>query len=135
MVDSAPGVGGAWCVCVWKGSSEINLKKSFWKKMQTRVAKRYLGTAARKGSPRSFVGTSMGSGGLRTAVLTLEDGSKFHGVSFGAEESVAGEIVFNTGMVGYPESLTDPSYKGQLLVSTYPMQVSCRGLNWPPVTD
>ncbi|KAH9257728.1 carbamoyl-phosphate synthase, large subunit [Batrachochytrium salamandrivorans] len=75
-----------------------------------------------KGSPRSFVGSSMGSGGLRTAVLTLEDGSKFHGVSFGAESSVAGEIVFNTGMVGYPEALTDPSYKGQLLVSTYPLQ-------------
>ena len=80
-------------------------------------------TAAAKsrGSPRSFVGASMGSGGLRTAVLTLEDGTRFHGVSFGAEENVAGEIVFNTGMVGYPESLTDPSYKGQLLVSTYPL--------------
>lgn len=94
--------------------------------MQNRAVKRYLSSAAahRKGSPRSFVGASMGSSGLRTAVLTLEDGSKFHGVSFGAEESVAGEIVFNTGMVGYPESLTDPSYKGQLLVSTYPLQVS-----------
>lgn len=48
-------------------------------------------------------------------------GTKFTGVSFGHEDSVAGEIVFNTGMVGYPESLTDPSYRGQILVSTYPL--------------
>jgi carbamoyl-phosphate synthase small subunit len=53
--------------------------------------------------------------------LTLEDGCKFNGESFGFEKSVAGEVVFNTGMVGYPESLTDPSYKGQILVLTYPI--------------
>jgi len=56
----------------------------------------------------------------REATLILEDGAKFTGFSFGHEESVAGEIVFNTAMTGYPESLTDPSYKGQLLVLTYP---------------
>ena len=53
--------------------------------------------------------------------LILEDNSVFYGYSFGAESSVSGEVVFNTGMVGYPESLTDPSYKGQLLVLTYPL--------------
>jgi len=53
--------------------------------------------------------------------LVLEDGSEFIGYSFGSEDSVAGEVVFNTGMVGYPESFTDPSYKGQILVLTYPL--------------
>jgi len=55
------------------------------------------------------------------AKLTLEDGTVINGFSFGAEKSVAGEVVFNTGMVGYPESLTDPSYRGQILVTTYPL--------------
>ena len=54
------------------------------------------------------------------AQLILEDGTVFEGVSFGSEQSVTGEVVFNTGMVGYPESLTDPSYTGQILVLTYP---------------
>ena len=53
--------------------------------------------------------------------LILEDGSEFHGKSFGYEGSIAGEVVFNTAMTGYPESLTDPSYKGQILVLTYPL--------------
>lgn len=53
--------------------------------------------------------------------LVLEDGSVFTGKSFGYEESIAGEVVFNTAMTGYPESLTDPSYKGQILVLTYPL--------------
>jgi len=53
--------------------------------------------------------------------LILENGEEFKGFSFGAEHSVSGEVVFNTGMVGYPESLTDPSYKGQILVLTYPL--------------
>eukprot|EP00741_Cyanophora_paradoxa_P020922 tig00021319_g20198.t1 len=56
-----------------------------------------------------------------TGVLVLEDGSRFEGVSFGASTSVTGEAVFQTGMVGYPESLTDPSYTGQILVLTVPM--------------
>ncbi len=54
-------------------------------------------------------------------MLVLEDGSEFEGYSFGAPKAVSGEVVFNTGMVGYPESLTDPSYKGQILVLTYPL--------------
>ncbi len=53
--------------------------------------------------------------------LVLEDGTVFEGKSFGYHKSVAGEVVFNTAMTGYPESLTDPSYKGQILVSTYPL--------------
>jgi len=57
----------------------------------------------------------------RNAVLELEDGSTFPGFTFGASESVAGEVVFQTGMVGYPESLTDPSYRRQILVLTYPL--------------
>ena len=55
------------------------------------------------------------------ASLVLEDGSVYPGTSFGAGQSTAGEVVFNTGMVGYPETLTDPSYKGQILVATYPL--------------
>lgn len=54
--------------------------------------------------------------------LTLSDGTVFLGKSFGAFTSASGEVVFNTGMVGYPESLTDPSYYGQILVLTYPLQ-------------
>ena len=57
----------------------------------------------------------------RNAKLVLEDGSVFYGFSFASESSVSGEIVFSTGMVGYPESLTDPSYKGQILCLTYPL--------------
>lgn len=53
--------------------------------------------------------------------LQLEDGSTIQGFSFGAKCSSAGEVVFNTAMTGYPESLTDPSYKGQILVLTYPL--------------
>ncbi len=53
--------------------------------------------------------------------LILEDGTIYSGKHFGFEKSVAGEVVFNTGMVGYPETLTDPSYKGQILVFTYPL--------------
>jgi carbamoyl-phosphate synthase small subunit len=53
--------------------------------------------------------------------LILEEGSTFQGKSFGFEGSIAGEVVFNTAMTGYPESLTDPSYKGQILVLTYPL--------------
>ena len=53
--------------------------------------------------------------------LILEDKTEIVGESFGAEISSAGEVVFATGMMGYPESLTDPSYKGQILILTYPL--------------
>jgi len=57
----------------------------------------------------------------RKIKLVLEDGQEFIGKHFGYAGSAAGEIVFNTAMTGYPESLTDPSYKGQILVATYPL--------------
>ena len=57
----------------------------------------------------------------RIATLILDDGTTFRGYSFGYEKPVAGEVVFNTAMTGYPESLTDPSYAGQLMVLTYPL--------------
>jgi len=57
----------------------------------------------------------------RKAVLVLEDGTFFIGKGFGATRKVSGEVVFSTSMVGYPESLTDPSYEGQILTLTYPL--------------
>lgn len=58
---------------------------------------------------------------MRNVTLILDDGTQFHGESFGFEKPVAGEVVFNTAMTGYPESLTDPSYAGQLMTLTYPL--------------
>ena len=58
---------------------------------------------------------------MRDVTLVLSDGTKFKGKSFGFEKPVAGEVVFNTAMMGYPESLTDPSYAGQLMTLTYPL--------------
>uniref|UniRef100_A0A8C4S7Z4 Multifunctional protein CAD n=1 Tax=Erpetoichthys calabaricus TaxID=27687 RepID=A0A8C4S7Z4_ERPCA len=57
----------------------------------------------------------------KMASLSLEDGTVFRGRLFGADTSVSGEVVFQTGMVGYPEALTDPSYKSQILILTYPL--------------
>ena len=56
-----------------------------------------------------------------TVKLTLEDGTTYRGKSFGKNAPSAGEVVFNTAMTGYPESLTDPSYRGQILCLTYPL--------------
>ncbi|CAF1583044.1 unnamed protein product [Didymodactylos carnosus] len=53
--------------------------------------------------------------------LILEDGSRYAGTGFGAAKNISGEVVFQTGMVGYTESLTDPSYSGEILVLTYPL--------------
>jgi carbamoyl-phosphate synthase small subunit len=61
------------------------------------------------------------NGSGRQAKLVLEDGSEFSGWSFGKAKSQAGEVVFTTGMTGYPQSLTDPSFRGQILVSAYPL--------------
>ena len=57
----------------------------------------------------------------REAILLLDDGTAFRGWSFGYDANAVGEVVFNTAMTGYPESLTDPSYAGQILVATYPL--------------
>ena len=59
--------------------------------------------------------------GQQKVYLELQDGKVFEGVTFGATKSAAGELVFQTGMVGYPESITDPSYRGQILVITFPL--------------
>lgn len=58
---------------------------------------------------------------MKNVTLVLSDGTRFHGKSFGYDAPVAGEVVFNTAMMGYPESLTDPSYEGQLLTLTFPL--------------
>jgi carbamoyl-phosphate synthase small subunit len=58
---------------------------------------------------------------MKKGKLILKDGHIFEGQIFGAEKSSAGEVVFSTGMVGYPESLTDPSFEGQILTFTYPL--------------
>jgi carbamoyl-phosphate synthase small subunit len=58
---------------------------------------------------------------MKKAKLILDDGEEYIGESFGFNSSASGEVVFNTGMTGYPQSLTDPSYAGQILVFTYPL--------------
>src|SRR3989344_1780860 len=58
---------------------------------------------------------------MKKAALILEDKSRFEGYAFGSAKSTAGEVVFATGMVGYEQSLTDPSYAGQILTFTYPL--------------
>ena len=58
---------------------------------------------------------------MKDVTLVLQDGTTFKGKSFGYEADAVGEVVFNTAMSGYPESLTDPSYAGQILVFTYPL--------------
>ncbi len=58
---------------------------------------------------------------MKDVTLVLEDGTRFKGKSFGYESPVAGEVVFNTAMMGYPESLTDPSYAGQMMTLTFPL--------------
>ena len=64
------------------------------------------------------------------ATLILEDGTRFEGYSFGSEVPTTGEVVFNTAMTGYPESLTDPSYSGQILVVTFPLVGNYGVPNW-----
>ena len=59
---------------------------------------------------------------VKVAKLALEDGTILKGEAFGYETTKTGEVVFSTGMVGYVESLTDPSFKGEILMSTYPLE-------------
>src|SRR5579859_4919795 len=70
---------------------------------------------------RTSLKTVLGGISLRKGKLLLEDGTVFEGVSFGYDGPSAGEVVFGTGMVGYPETLTDASFSGQILVMTYPL--------------
>lgn len=67
------------------------------------------------------VGAANGGSHGVAGFLELEDGTRFAGTRFGSPHSTDGEVVFNTGMVGYVESLTDPSYRGQILALTYPL--------------
>ncbi len=69
---------------------------------------------------------------MRNATLILEDGHEFHGKSFGSDRNTSGEVVFCSAMTGYPESLTDASYAGQILTFTYPL-VGNYGV--PPFTE
>ncbi|KAK9452754.1 hypothetical protein V1511DRAFT_128373 [Dipodascopsis uninucleata] len=71
--------------------------------------------------PAPITAAITGVDSARFAAIELKDGTCVQGYSFGAEKSVSGEFVFQTGMVGYPESLTDPSYEGQILVCTFPL--------------
>lgn len=64
----------------------------------------------------------------KNAILVLEDGSIYHGFSFGAETDAVGEVVFNTGMFGYQEMLTDPASAGQIIITTYPL-IGNSGIN------
>ncbi|KAH3681544.1 hypothetical protein WICPIJ_007489, partial [Wickerhamomyces pijperi] len=71
--------------------------------------------------PSAPISPPMPSTGNRLMALELKDGTVLEGYSFGAPVPSAGELVFQTGMVGYPESITDPSYEGQILVITFPL--------------
>jgi len=64
----------------------------------------------------------------KRAILALQDGTVFHGFSFGADRDMVGEVVFNTGMTGYQEILSDPSYAGQFVTMTYP-EIGNTGIN------
>ena len=66
--------------------------------------------------------------GVKPAVLVLEDGTRYHGRAWGATGETLGELVFNTGMTGYQETLTDPSYAGQIVVMTAP-HIGNTGMN------
>lgn len=81
-----------------------------------RLSSRYLASAA-AGTGGEFSQTSR----LDRATLTIKDGPVFNGYSFGANKNISGEAVFTTSLVGYPESMTDPSYKGQILCFTQPL--------------
>ncbi|XP_039611289.1 carbamoyl-phosphate synthase [ammonia], mitochondrial isoform X1 [Polypterus senegalus] len=72
-------------------------------------------------SPLRTTGLRLFSVKAQAAHLILDDGTRMKGFSFGHQRSTSGELVFNTGLVGYPEALTDPSYRGQILTLTYPI--------------
>ncbi|MEJ2259863.1 MAG: carbamoyl-phosphate synthase domain-containing protein, partial [Nitrosopumilaceae archaeon] len=70
---------------------------------------------------RVTITTKKSSHANKFGKLIFDDGTVLDGMGFGYSTTVFGEIVFNTGMVGYPETLTDPSYSGQILTLTYPL--------------
>src|SRR4051812_17028521 len=68
-----------------------------------------------------FMATVRQRAAMEPATFTIRDGPIFSGKSFGAKSNISGEAVFTTSLVGYPESMTDPSYRGQILVFTQPL--------------
>ena len=85
------------------------------------VQARQFATKAAASSTKAAASAGGKFTGTTKAVLVMENGQTFDGISIGANTSSCGEVVFNTGMMGYPDSLTDPSYRGQMLLSTYPI--------------
>jgi hypothetical protein len=99
--------------------SSLLSRAGLLRKLKVGRSVRLTNLAANAGASKTvrFVNTVSGSDNTDKkvkAILTLEDGSVFEGISFGCEKPVNGEVVFSTGMVGYTESLTDPSYRGQV---------------------
>ncbi|SPQ95869.1 Carbamoyl-phosphate synthase (glutamine-hydrolyzing) [Plasmodiophora brassicae] len=99
----------------FSSASEIDADDDPFDEFQSRIRKRH-STGALVPSSVMFDAVN-----APTGQLVLNDGTVMLGISFGADVSIAGEVVFTTGMVGYPETLTDLSYKGQILVLTYPL--------------
>ena len=95
---------------------------SFSKAFKPSFQVRYNATVV-NGTPRSAAPNTPRSDkpSFERATFTIKDGPIFHGKSFGAKANVSGEAVFTTSLVGYPESMTDPSYRGQILVFTQPL--------------
>lgn len=90
--------------------------------MQALVATGRLAVRVNSNSRRQLLQRSLSSDtSLTRGKLVLEDGTEFDGKAFGSLESKSGEIVFSTNMVGYPESMTDPSFAGQIINFTYPL--------------
>lgn len=96
----------------------LRFSKSFVSRLPT--TRRFFASSAflSKATP---ITSSIGSSTLDRATLTIRDGPVFHGKSFGANTNISGEAVFTTSLVGYPESMTDPSYRGQIIVFTQPL--------------
>ena len=93
--------------------------KTFKPSIQVRFNATVLNGAPRAAAPRPSTRSTKPS--YERATFTIRDGPIFHGKSFGARTNVSGEAVFTTSLVGYPESMTDPSYRGQILVFTQPL--------------
>ncbi|ODV63384.1 carbamoyl-phosphate synthase (glutamine-hydrolyzing) CPA1 [Ascoidea rubescens DSM 1968] len=89
---------------------------------------------SKKSISRNLAFSSNSSSSLDRATFTIKNGPIFNGFSFGANKNISGEAVFTTSLVGYPESMTDPSYKGQILVFTQPL-IGNYGVPSPQIKD
>ena len=111
-------------------TAAANPPSSALRESTTSIAAQSNGVSTKKNPPNGYIdnitcGPSIPDeveGGEACAMqLQLHDGTNYQGFSFGARKSVSGELVFQTGMVGYPEAITDPSYRGQVLILTFPL--------------